>query len=106
MSDQIDLRSNFPIENPATVSTRIFFAKENLGSRIWHLCDAALGAESHGRIIFCALHGTYIYPAIRCDTVLQAKLWTDIGDLFCQQCLKEYELAREVIEERKLLKFK
>jgi len=102
----MNLKENFPIENPGSVSTRIFFAKDSESSILWHLCDAALGQAHFGKVWYMALHGAFLYPVVQCDTVLQCKIRLGVADQFCRNCLDEYELAKDVIERKKLLKFR
>src|SRR6267154_2686680 len=103
MSD-LQITPRFPID-PRTVSTRLIFAKTSILETVWHVLDSALGkAMPDGKVIFMALHGDWIYPEVRCDTVLQTDLRYGLNDSFCQRCILEMELARAEIQKRDLLK--
>lgn len=106
MSDIIISKESFPIENPEAVSVRLFFAKESEVSRRWHICDASLGQQTPNGIYYMALHGRPIHPTVKCDSVLQAKLRLGGADLFCYRCLDEFEIARDIIEQRRLMRFR
>lgn len=91
---------------PGAVSTRLVFVSQSVTDSVWHLADCALTrAMPDGKVFMMALHGDWIYPGEQVDTVLQARLRTDKTHV-CEACLKEYELAREIIEQRGLLRFK
>lgn len=87
------------------VSARLFFAKLSSFDTVWHICDAALGyGQPGGQIKFMALHGTLIYPLVRCDTLLEVEL-RGTRESFCERCLQEMILAGGKIDKKDLLKF-
>lgn len=91
--------------NPNKASVRLFFAKADTQDTIWHICDAALGKEAGKHILFMALHGAFMYPAERADTILSADIQRAPTDKLCQRCLDEYVLALDIIGVKHLLKF-
>lgn len=110
MSDDILIttKDRFPVENPEAVSTRLFFAQERALSLVWHICDAAIWKPSPDgkEVLTMALHGSYMHTAIKCDTVLQVKLKLREGETMCARCVEEFELAKQIIMKRDLLKFR
>lgn len=97
------VESLFPIEDPHG-SVRIFFLRSHVLD-VWHLCDASLWKPDGKSVVYGALHGGWVYPHERCDTVLQVKLVTKDTDRFCARCIEEYELAKDIIQRKRLLKF-
>jgi hypothetical protein len=95
----------FPIEEEFE-SVRLFFAKDSLFSNVWHLCDAALGTRQVGNMtFFIALHGHVMPAVIRADSVRALKEKERVSEHFCARCLEEYNLAKPIIEQKRLLKF-
>lgn len=91
--------------DPRAVSTRIIFVRDSVASRVWHLADVAISKAVGASVYHMALHGAYVYPGTKADTVAEARKLTGPGDRFCERCLEEFELARDVIEKRKMMKF-
>jgi hypothetical protein len=90
---------------PNAVSQRLFFAKSGTLSKVWHICDAALGKGlPDSTVTFMALHGDYVYPTEQCDTVLQLQIRC-MADVICEKCLRQFELAQATITERGMLRF-
>lgn len=108
MSDFTNLKDQFPIENPNAVSTRLFFARENILSNVWHICDAAIWQLTpDGReALTMALHGKMIYTRIKCDTVAQIRMQVKETEQLCFRCVEEFNLAKDIIEKKKLLRFR
>lgn len=102
--------SNVTITDPFDVppdkaSTRLFFAKQHPMDRFWHICDASLGRPYGRHIFYMALHGSYMFPTDRADTVLQADILRAPTDKLCQRCLDEYILAVDIINRKDMIKF-
>lgn len=93
------------LDKKDAVSARLFFAKTAVSDTVWHICDAALGKEVRGNLLFMALHQSFIYPVIKADSVLQAELMRGMNDGICQLCLREYKLAVDTIKDRKMMRF-
>lgn len=100
----VEVKELFPIHTQKE-SVRLFFAKESAFSSVWHICDAALGKEISGGLYYGALHGAFMRTEVRADSVLQADILRKDSDQFCTSCLEEYELAKDTIKERRLMKF-
>jgi hypothetical protein len=101
----IEVDNKFPIED-GFESTRLVFVKESNVHRVWHICDMAMGGKKwHNTIYLTALHGHPVEAGIMCYTVLQCQLRYSDLDYFCIRCLDEYEMAKEIIEQKKMLKF-
>lgn len=87
-------------------SKRLFFAKTSRSDTVWHICDYALSKTGwQGGTQTMCLHGKYITAAVSVDTV-DALAKVSGGEHICQTCLDEFNLARDIIIKRDLLKFK
>lgn len=103
----VEIVSNFIAENCES-SVRLFFLRANALDKTWHISDAALGTQKDpsGRIIhYLTLHGSWLPAYDKADTLLQCKLLSDENAVFCMRCLDEFDIAKDTIEGRRLLKF-
>ena len=103
----MSVQNLFPIESDKFESTRLVFVKETIDSHVWHICDMALGGKKYANTIYLtALHGKPVESVVRCYTVAEVKARDLLGtEYFCARCLDEYEIARDIIESRRMLKF-